>query len=59
MILFKYIRSVLRAEGTDFKPYYAHIFKYQLANKFPLKPENLTTFCENIDKLNTNFVNFN
>lgn len=48
--------SVLRAEETNFRPYYAHIFKYQLANTFPMKPENLTIFCQNIDKLNSGFV---
>jgi len=44
--------KVKRDDDYGSKIFYAHIFKYQLNNNFPIKAANLTLFCNKINQLN-------
>jgi hypothetical protein len=43
---------VLKQEPNGKKPFLAHIFKYSLAAQFPLKVDDLDTFCKKIEVYN-------
>lgn len=53
--------EVLKQMPHGKKPLIAHIFKYTLGSEFPLKPEDLNTFCDKItiynEKMNKEMLN--
>ena len=50
------LREVLRQEKDARRPYIAHIFKYNLNDKFPLHNADLKLFCLRINDFNIEMV---
>ena len=53
------LREVLKQEKDGRRPYFAHIFKYSLNDKFPLQNSDLKLFCLRINDFNIEMVLFN
>ena len=49
-------REVLRQEKDANRPYFAHIFKYNLAGKFPVLGVDLKFFCLKVNDFNLEMV---
>jgi hypothetical protein len=51
--------EVLKQEEFSRKPFIAHIFKFNLGSQFPLKPDDLTYFCQKIITYNNHMKSQN